>query len=193
MAEEHKKENKKAEKKQEKELAKEAAKKKHAEEENYETLVRVMGYDLPGSKNIFSALTRIKGISWTISNAVCLKLNYPRSKKVSELTKQEIEKIESFLKELPIPDYLKNRRSDPETGKTGHNYGADLDIIREFDIKRLKKMKSYKGIRHSFKLPVRGQRTRSHFRVKASASGVKAKKKVIEPVATTGVKNDKKK
>ena len=51
-----------------------------------------------------------------------------------------------------------------------------LDIKKEFDIKRLREIKSYRGIRHSAKLPSRGQRTRSHFRKKGIAMGVKRKK-----------------
>ena len=42
---------------------------------------------------------------------------------------------------------------------------------------RLKEIKSYRGLRHSLKLPVRGQRTRSHFRTKGNAMGVKKKVK----------------
>ena len=72
---------------------------------------------------------------------------------------------------------MKNRRLDIETGKTSHLYGADLEITKEFDIKRLKKIKSYKGIRHSFRLPVRGQRTKSHFRTRENKSKVKKVKK----------------
>jgi small subunit ribosomal protein S13 len=145
-------------------------------QEVQEYLIRIKGQDVPGSKNVYSALTRIKGISWAISNFICIKLGIPRNKKISELTKADIEQIESFLKTIPLPEYMKNRRSDPETGASAHLYTTDLDITREFDIKRLKKMKSYVGIRHSSKLPVRGQRTRSHFRVKAKASGMKRAK-----------------
>src|SRR3989344_8869466 len=129
-----------------------------------EALIRIFGFDVPASKNVYTGLTRIKGISWAISNAVCLKLKIPHSRKISDLSKSEIAEIENFLENLDVPDYLKNRRNDIETGKTSHNYGSDLDIIKDFDIKRLKKIKSYKGVRHSSRLPVRGQRTRSHFR-----------------------------
>ena len=121
-------------------------------------------------------MTRIKGISWAISNALCIKLNIPKSKKISELSKDDIHKIEHFLKNLEIPDFLKNRRLDPETGLTKHYFGSDLDIKKEFDIKRLREIKSYRGIRHASKLPVRGQRTRSHFRTKGKTMGVKRKK-----------------
>jgi small subunit ribosomal protein S13 len=151
-------------------------KRSQLEEKEPETLVRVMGYDIPGSRNLYSGLTHIKGISWAISNATCLKLNFPRTKKIFTLSKEEIAKIEKFLKELPLPEFLKNRRKDIESGETKHYFGSDLDIKREFDIKRLKEIKSYKGIRHAAKLPVRGQRTRSHFRKKGIAMGVKKKK-----------------
>lgn len=151
-------------------------KKRPTIEENNEILVRIYGYDIPGSRNIYAGLTRIKGISWAISNAVCLKLGIPHAKKISQLAKDDIERIEQFLDALDVPDFLKNRRHDRETGKTEHHYGSDLDMKREFDIKRLKEMRSYRGVRHTLKLPVRGQRTRSHFRThKIVAVGKKAK------------------
>jgi len=143
--------------------------------EEHELLVRVMGQDIPGSRNLYAGLTRIKGISWTISNATCLKLGFPKNKKISELSKADILKIETFLKSLPVLDFLKNRRSDPETGQTGHFFGNDLDMKRDFDVKRLREMKSYRGVRHALKQPSRGQRTRSHFRTKGRAMGVKKK------------------
>lgn len=150
--------------------------KRPQQEESREVLVRIFSYDIPGSKNLLSGLTRIKGISWAISNAVCLKLSMPKSKKISELTKEEIKKIEEFLPNISVPDFMKNRRLDRETGKTTHLYGSNLDIVKEFDIKRLKKIKSYRGIRHTLKLPVRGQRTRSHFRINKVAGGGRVKK-----------------
>lgn len=144
---------------------------KRPQEESSEVLVRILGYDVPGSRNVYSGLTRIKGISWAISNAICLKLNFPRSKKISELTKEDIKQIEAFLTNFPLSDYLKNRRFDLETGETKHIFGSNLEIAREFDIKRMKKMKSFKGVRHGLRLPVRGQRTKSHFRINKTKSG----------------------
>lgn len=166
------KQGKKQDSKAEKEVKKEQKK-----EESFETLVRVFGYDIPGSKNIYAGLTYIKGISWSLSNAVCTMLKMSRSKKISELSKSEIQKIEEFLSRLPVPDYMKNRRKDYETGETKHYFGTALEMKKEFDIKRLKEIKSYKGIRHAAKLPLRGQRTRSHFRTKSAASTMKARKK----------------
>ena len=138
-----------------------------------EILVRVLGKDISGSKNIHVGLTKIKGVSWTISNIVCLKLGFQKDRKISTLSKDEIQKIEKFLKDMPISDYLKNRRGDVESGLTSHRTGTDLDITKDFDIRRMKKMRSYKGIRHTQGQPVRGQRTRSHFRIRGKAVGAK--------------------
>jgi small subunit ribosomal protein S13 len=174
MAEEKQKEHKAPEKIQKKEKAPEKAAKKPMQEEMGEVLVRVLGFDIPGSRNLYAGLTRIKGVSWAISNAVCKRLNMSHNKKISELTKDEIKKIEAFLMDLKVYDFMKNRRLDIDTNETSHLYGHDLDQKREFDIKRMKKIRSYKGIRHSLGQPVRGQKTRSHFRARGRGSvGIK--------------------
>lgn len=157
------------------ETPKEVKKKEFRHEEDAgETLVRIMGQDIRGSKSIYVGLTRIKGVSWAISNALCLRLGIDRKTKIATLTKDKIRHIEEGLKSLDIPAFMKNRRADRETGEDLHLFTTNLDIKKEFDIKRLKQIKSYKGIRHSLGLPVRGQRTRSHFRTKAK-KGVRQK------------------
>lgn len=167
MAEDKKQQ--KPEKKQEKTEKKVEEKKGRPQEERMESLVRILGFDIPGTKNIFVGLTYIKGVSWAISNALCIKLGIPKDKKIQELSKEEIKKVESFISNPDVYQFQKNRRFDPETGKTSHLYGSDLDVAKEFDIKRLKAMKSYVGIRHAAGQPVRGQRTKSHFRRKKTA------------------------
>lgn len=167
-------EEKKQDSKKEKTEEKKVAKGRPQEDLKEEVLVRVSNYDLFGSKNIYVGLTRIKGVSWAIANAICLKLGFPRNKKVSDLTKEDVKRIEDFLKSANIPDYMKNRRKDFETGETKHYVGSELDIRKDFDIRRLKKIRSYKGIRHTMGQPVRGQKTRSHFRTKGrTAVGVR--------------------
>ena len=56
------------------------------------------------------------------------------------------------------------RCEDYETGVDKHLLGTDLDVTQENDIKRLKKIKAYRGIRHIHGQPSRGQRTKSNFR-----------------------------
>jgi len=162
-----KKEKEVKEKKEEKALARE----KREKEIKHISLIRIAATDIPGRLSVYAGLTKIKGISWALSNAVCISLVIDKNRKISSLTEQEIEKIKSFLKNPEVPSWLLNRRKDFETGTSKHLITIDLDLQREFDIRRLKKIRSYRGIRHSIGLPVRGQRTRAHFR-KGRAVGV---------------------
>jgi len=140
-------------------------------------IVRILSRDIEGGMTIYAGLTKIKGVSWTLSNAVCKKLNIDKKRKIGSLTIDEVKKISNFLKNPDVPSYLINRRKDFETGEDKHLTGSDLELRKEFDIKRLKKIKSYRGFRHMSNLPVRGQRTRSHFRRnRAKGSGIKKKK-----------------
>lgn len=121
---------------------------------------------------VYAGLTKIKGISWTLSNAVCYTLGIDKKKRVSTLTPEEIDKISVFIKNPVLPAWLLNRRRDIETGAPKHLIMTELDLQREFDIRRMRRIRSYKGVRHSLGQPVRGQRTRSHFRKKGRAVGV---------------------
>ena len=69
-----------------------------------------------------------------------------------------------------------NRRKDFETGKDAHYITTDLDMKKEFDVRRLKKIRSYRGLRHALGQPTRGQRTRSHFRKRGKTVGVQKSK-----------------
>jgi len=142
-------------------------------------LVRILGKDIRGDKRLYEGLTKIKGISWSYVNAICKIMEIDKERKIEELSKEEISKIEGFVKDSKVPSFLKNRRHDFDDGEDKHLLGADLNLRKEFDVKRLKKIKSYRGSRHSNNLPVRGQRTRSNFRrnrKKSGAVGVKKKK-----------------
>ncbi len=140
-------------------------------------LIRILSTDIPGDKGVYAGLTRIKGISWGFSHALCHVLHLDKNRKISSLSKEEIEKISQFIKNPQIPHFLLNRRFDFDTGEDHHIVGSELDLKREFDIKRLKKIRSYRGLRHAIGAPVRGQRTRSHFR-KNKVVGVMKKAKV---------------
>jgi small subunit ribosomal protein S13 len=162
---------------------------------NETRLIRILSKDISGSKSVYIGLMEIKGISWAFSNALCRKLNIDRKKKIEDLNEGEIKKISEFIKNPELPSYLLNRRKEFETGVTRHLHGSDLDLQKEFDIKRLKKIKAYKGIRHSAGQPVRGQRTKSHFRTnrkKTGAVGVRIKKEAPK-AKTAEVKGGKKK
>lgn len=140
------------------------------------SLIRVLGKDIRGDKKLFVGLTQIKGISWAFANAACKITGFDKDRKIQDLSKQEIEKVENFIKNPAVPSFLKNRRKDFDDGEDKHIYGEDIKLRREFDIKRLKKIHSYRGIRHTAGLPTRGQRTKSHFRVNRKKSGASASK-----------------
>ncbi len=101
------------------------------------------------------------------ANAVCYLAGIDKNKLTGELNDDEVKKLEEVIKnpsKFGMPIWMLNRRKDYETGENKHLLVSDLDFTKENDIKRLKKIKAYRGVRHMFGLPVRGQRTRSNFR-----------------------------
>lgn len=142
------------------------------------TLVRVLGRDIRGDIKIKSALTKINGIGWAVSNAVCKILELDKEMKIQDFSKDELARIEDFMKAPELPEFLKNRRNDLDSGEDLHMSGMDLKLRKEFDLKRMKKIRSYKGVRHLNNLPVRGQRTKGNFRRNRKPSVAAAKKKV---------------
>lgn len=152
---------------------------KQTQEKRYEEkVIRILSEDIEGGMKIYPGLAKIKGVSWGVSNAVCKKLDMDKNRKIGSLTQEEIKKISEFIKNPKIPKYLLNRRKDFSTGEDRHLVGSDLELQKDFDIKRLKKIKSYKGIRHGAGLPVRGQRTRGNFRKnRRKGAGIKKKSK----------------
>jgi small subunit ribosomal protein S13 len=149
------------------------SKKENQEEER---IIRILSKDVPGNSKIYPGLARIKGVAWAFSNAICKVLKFNKNKQIKDLTEDEIKNIEDFIKNPKVPKYLMNRESDPETGEDKHLNGNDLELRNEFDVKRLRKVKSYRGFRHGAKLPLRGQRTKSNFRKNRSkGSGIKKK------------------
>lgn len=158
------------------------AKEEKRPEKEREEVVRIISTDVPARLSVYAGLTKIKGISWAFSSAICKILNIDKKRKVSTLTDAEIKKITSFIKNpSSLPSWILNRRRDIETGKDKHLITTELDLQREFDIRRMKKIKCYKGIRHALGQPVRGQRTRSHFR-KGRSVGV-TRKKTAQPTS----------
>ena len=149
-------------------------------EKEFRYIVRIVNADLPGEKPIAHALTKIKGVKFMFANAVCNLAEIDGRKKTGELEEEEIRKISDVLKDpskFNIPDWMLNRRKDYETGENKHLLGVDLRFAQEGDLKVMKKIKSYKGVRHMYGLPVRGQRTKSNFRKGKSLGVARGKKK----------------
>ena len=145
--------------------------------QEYQHFVRIMNTDLDGTKAVKQALTKIRGISVMYSNMVCYFAKVDKASKMGTLKTDEIERLNDVLQnpsKYNVPEWLLNRRKDPETGENKHLVSTDLKFNQENDLKLMKKIKSYKGIRHMLGLPVRGQNTRSKFRKnKGKVMGVK--------------------
>ncbi len=147
-----------------------------AKQQSNERIVRILSKDIEGNMTLYAGLAKIKGISWSFSNAICYALKLDRTKKIGSLSDEEIKQISDFVKKPSLPIYILNRRKDRDTGENRHVIGVDLELSKEFDIKRLKQIKSYRGARHTLGLPLRGQRTKANFR-KNRSRGVGIKKK----------------
>lgn len=135
--------------------------------ENLQKLIRILNTDVDGNKSLVFALQAIKGVKHSFANAICTVLKLDKQIKSGELTEDTLTKIEEAIthpQKFQIPEWLYNRRKDPETGENLHLSGTEIKLIPENDIKLMKKFKLYKGIRHIYGQPVRGQRTRSNFR-----------------------------
>jgi len=143
-------------------------------------IIRISQSDVPGSKNVYAGLTRIKGVSWSISNAVCRISGVDKNRKVETLSKEEVQKIEEILKNHNFPKYMLNRRNDFLSGQDSHLLGSNIDLAKELDIKRLKKIRSFRGWRHALGQPTRGQSTKAHFRANRK-KGVGLRDKKTKP------------
>lgn len=140
-------------------------------------IVRLGETNLDGSKKVKDAIRSINGVSFAYAKAIS-NIFEKAEKTVSELSEAELEKLDDIIthpEKYGIPDWFYNRRKDPESGNNIHLVTSQLDFTQKMDINKEKKIKSYKGMRHMFDLPVRGQRTRGSFR-KGKVVGVSKKK-----------------
>ena len=107
----------------------------------------MLGVTLPDEKRIDYALTILYGIGWSNVKTILSQTGIEASKKVKELTEEELKKIiEVIEKNYKVEGYLR-------------------EAVNE-NIKRLREVSSYRGIRHIRGLPVHGQRTKSNARTK---------------------------
>jgi len=144
-------------------------------------IVRIANTDLKGTKHVLYALSDIKGVGVMFGNAVCAVSGIEPRRKMGSLTDEEVRRVDEIVKhplKFGIPEWLLDRRKDPETGKDTHLVTNDLVFAQENDVKMMKKMKSWKGLRHMSGLPVRGQKMRSNFRKnKGNVMGVRVASK----------------
>ena len=109
-------------------------------------MARVGGINIPDNKHVDVSLTHVYGIGRKTAQDICDKLKIKYSKKVSELSEEQLDKIRDELK----------------------NFQIEGDLRREinFNIKRLMDLGCYRGLRHRRQLPTRGQRTKTNARTR---------------------------
>ena len=121
-------------------------------------MARIAGVNIPQNKLVQVGLTYIYGIGNKFSQQICTELEIPKSKRVNELTDDQILKIREYIDQ---------------------KFTVEGDLRREtsLSIKRLIDLATYRGSRHRKKLPVRGQRTRCNSRTrKGKAIAIACKK-----------------
>jgi small subunit ribosomal protein S13 len=143
----------------------------------FQHIIRFAGTDIEGTQPVTYALTNVKGIGITLASIIIEKSGISPEARMGFLSTAEVEKIEDVIKNpqsYGIPKWLLNRRKHMESGKDLHLLGTDLIVQTKDDIDHMKKMRSWKGFRHSYGLKVRGQRTKTTGRA-GKAMGVKKK------------------
>ncbi|MBI2860074.1 MAG: 30S ribosomal protein S13 [Chloroflexi bacterium] len=108
---------------------------------------RIAGVDIPGNKHALISLQYIYGIGPTLSQRILEKAGVAVDVKVNDLTEAEVNRIR-------------------ETIDKEYRVEGDLRKMTQLNIKRMIEIGSYRGMRHRFNLPARGQRTKTNARTK---------------------------
>ena len=124
-------------------------------------MARILGVDIPRNKALKIALRSIYGVGPKVAEEVLEKTGIELNKNSNEITEQEAQLIRKTLED---------------------SYNVEGDLRREvgLNIKRLKDMGSYRGLRHRRGLPVRGQRTHTNARTRKGKAVAIAGKKSIK-------------
>lgn len=106
--------------------------------------MRILGITIPDEKRLEIGLTAIYGVGISSARKILKQVNIDPGKKAKDLSPEEENSIRGVVEKIPIEGNLKREVAA--------------------NIKRLKDIKSYRGIRHTKRLPVRGQRTKTNSR-----------------------------
>ncbi|MBN1915970.1 30S ribosomal protein S13 [Candidatus Dojkabacteria bacterium] len=106
-------------------------------------MARILGVELPGEKRTEIALRYIYGIGPSISRKILEAVKISPDKRAKDLSNDEVKSLANFIEQT-------------------FKVEGELKQVIFRNIKRLKDVRSYRGIRHKLGLPVRGQRTKSN-------------------------------
>ena len=120
-------------------------------------MIRVSGVILPAKKHIVIALQSIYGIGATRAKEICEKISLDPTTVTSELADDVVKSLQKVVGEFP--------------------HEGDLRREVASNIKRLKDIKCYRGLRHRLGLPVRGQKTKTNARTRKGRKSGKSGKK----------------
>lgn len=178
-----------ADKKEEKKLETKKTGKKDKKEEkekpkkiidhgpDFKYIIRLSNTDIDGEKRVIYGLTTVKGVGLHMASLITDETGIDRYMKVGDLTDAQIEKLQNAIDDITksAPKWMLNHRKDYDTGEDIHLIGNEIDVRLRDEINIMKKIRSYRGIRHERGLPVRGQRTKANNR-RGLALGVSKKK-----------------
>jgi small subunit ribosomal protein S13 len=121
-------------------------------------MARIAGVDLPREKRVEIGLTYIFGIGRRTSNKILGQTGINPDTRVKDLTEDEVGQLRQAI---------------------DSDYRVEGDLRREvsLNIKRLKEISSYRGIRHRRGLPVRGQKTKTNARTRKGPKKTVGRKK----------------
>lgn len=121
-------------------------------------MARIAGVDLPRDKRVEIGLTYIYGIGRSVSQEILKKAGIDFDTRIKDLTEEEVSKLRQII---------------------DNDYTVEGDLRREvsMNIKRLKEIGCYRGIRHRRGLPVRGQRTKTNARTRKGPKRMVGRKK----------------
>ena len=105
---------------------------------------RTAGTDIPEHKKVVYSLRSIFGVGLTLAKEVVAQAKIDPNTRARDLSSEEVSRVQRILEKYPLEGDLRRVVSD--------------------NIHRLKRIKSYRGMRHSMGLPVRGQRTKVNSR-----------------------------
>ncbi|MBP6929990.1 30S ribosomal protein S13 [Patescibacteria group bacterium] len=109
-------------------------------------MARIVGINLDPNKPISSALTAIYGIGRSTANNILESIELKPNTKTKDISASDVEKIRAAIE--------------------AHKVEGDLRVEVIQNIKRLKEIGAYRGVRHARNLPVHGQRTKTNARTK---------------------------
>lgn len=110
-------------------------------------MARISGVTIPAKKQVWVALTYVYGIGEKTSYDILAKAKVEPTTRVEKLTDAEVQKIQDVINNDLIVE-------------------GELQRIVTANIKRLKDIRAYRGLRHSANLPSRGQRTKTNARTR---------------------------